>query len=91
MKKNRAEEKDVNDCKIMEALIEDNKIKELVSKFNQNIFYFKIKIRVKLVIILNNIGLYGIVKGIIKSGDISKKTRESCVIFWADESWITSS
>jgi len=76
MKKNRAEEKDVNDCKIMEALIEDNKIKELVSKFNQNIFYFKIKIRVKLVIILNNIGLYGIVKGIIKSGDISKKTRE---------------
>ena len=66
MKKNRAEEKDVNDCKIMEALIEGDKIKELVSNFNQNIFYFKIKIRVKLVIILNNIGLYGIVKVIKK-------------------------
>ena len=62
MKKNRAEEKDRNDCKIMEALIEDNKLKKFVSKFQQNILYSKIKLRAKLMGVLKSIGLYDIIK-----------------------------
>ena len=66
MKTNRAEEKDQNDCKMMEALIENNKLKEFVSKFKQNILYFKIKMRSNIMIVLKSIGLYGIIKNVVR-------------------------
>ena len=66
MKENRAELKDMNDCQMMEALIEDNKIKEIISKLKQNILYTKIKTRSKLVGLLKTLGLYNIVKSIVK-------------------------
>lgn len=43
MKKNRGEEKDNNDCKMMEALIENNAFKKKIGQINQSLFYFKIK------------------------------------------------
>ncbi len=43
MKKNRNGEKDINDCKIMEALIENNAIKKKINQIKQSFFYFKIK------------------------------------------------
>lgn len=43
MKKNRAEEKDNNDCKMMEALIENSALKKRIGQIKQSIFYFKIK------------------------------------------------
>ncbi len=62
MKTARAEIKDRNDCKMMEALIEDNKLKELISKFRQNILYSKVKFRAKIMNTLKNIGLYNILR-----------------------------
>lgn len=66
MKTKRAEEKDKNDCKMMEALIENNKFKEFISKFKQNILYFRIKLRAKAMSILKSIGLYSFIKNIVR-------------------------
>ena len=62
MKINRGEEKDINDCKMMEALIENNKLKEFINKLKQNIYYGKIKIKYKMINTLKTIGLYQIVR-----------------------------
>ena len=66
MKTNRNEEKDKNDCNMMEALIENNMFKELYSRVKQNIFYFRIKARFKLITVLKSIGLFNIVKNIVR-------------------------
>ena len=66
MKKNRNEEKDKNDCMMMEALIEDNKFKAYTTKIKQNILYFKIKIRQKLVDFLKILGIHGYLKEVLK-------------------------
>jgi hypothetical protein len=62
MKKTRGEEKDINDCNIMDALIELNRFRGVKSKIKQNIFYIKIKIkkniRIALVGLLKATGLY---------------------------------
>lgn len=67
MKINRAEEKDNNDCKMMEALIEKNRMKEFVSKIKQNIYYEKIKLKKTIIGILQNIGLYTITRAMYKA------------------------
>lgn len=68
MKKNRIKEngnkKDINDCKMMEAILEGNLIKVFVNKKKQNFYYFKIKVRYRLVLILKRLGLYRLVKNI---------------------------
>lgn len=64
MKKNRHEKKDVNDCKIMEALIENNNLKKLINGIKQDLFYINIKARAKLIILLKCIGLFYVVKRI---------------------------
>ena len=66
MKKNRAEEKDRNDCKMMEALIENNGFKTLVNKWKQNFYYGKIKVKMNLIKFLKNIGLYEVIKRMVK-------------------------
>jgi hypothetical protein len=66
MKTNRAEEKDKNDCKMMEALIENNKLKEVLSKFKQDTLYFRIKSRAWLMNLLKKIGLYNLIKSLIR-------------------------
>ena len=43
MKQNRNEEKDQNDCEMMESLIENNSYKQFISKMKQSYLYFKIK------------------------------------------------
>ena len=62
MKKNRAEEKDINDCKMMEALIEGNKLKIDYNRYKQNIFYLKIKINAVLRDIFKSIRIYSFVR-----------------------------
>lgn len=64
MKKNRAETKDLNDMKMVEALLENNQIKKFLSKMKQKFLYGKIAFRQKLVNILKKIGLFEIVKKI---------------------------
>ena len=66
MKKNRAEEKDVNDCKIMEALIEDNTFKKVLNQWKQGFLYMKIKSRANIIKIMKSIGIYKIAKNIYK-------------------------
>jgi len=58
MKTDRDEEKDKNDCKMMEALIENNTFKSIVNKFKQNIFYGKIILRQKIIIFLQYVGIF---------------------------------
>ncbi len=64
MKKNRAEEKDKNDCKMMEALIENDRFKKIVNKWKQSFYYMKIKTRASLIKVLKNIGFYELTRAI---------------------------
>jgi uncharacterized protein YfeS len=66
MKTNRAQEKDKNDCRIMEALIEDNKFKGFVNKLKQNIFYGQIIIRQKIIHLLQQMGLFDLVRSMYR-------------------------
>ena len=62
MKSNRGEVKDRNDCKMMDALIEDNRMKKVFSKLNQDIFYFKIKNKFRFMKISRALGVYKIAR-----------------------------
>ncbi len=64
MKKNRGEEKDRNDCKMMESLIEHNSLKYVMNRMKQRVFYGKVKVRALLISILKGLGLYNIVKSL---------------------------
>lgn len=66
MKKNRNEEKDKNDIKIMEALIENNFIKQKTNQLKQKLFYFRIKFKrlffESIISFLKKIGLYNSIR-----------------------------
>lgn len=70
MKKNRGEEKDRNDCKIMEALIKNNTFKKIFGQMKQSFLYFKIKskknIRETIFFFLKITKLYGPIKAIYR-------------------------
>ncbi|WP_373032038.1 hypothetical protein [Sulfurovum sp.] len=73
MKKNRTETKDINDCAMMEALIENNKFKEMLNKVKQIIHYEKIKFRQtyfqfkqRVIEFLKIIGLYNVLRAIYR-------------------------
>ncbi len=66
MKSNRAEQKDKNDCKIMEALIDNDDFKKLLNQLKQKLFYKKMKIRHKLIKLLQAIGLYGFIRNLYR-------------------------
>jgi len=65
MKKNRNEIKDKNDCKMMEALRENNQIKMIMNRLKQNFYYSIIKIKYKVVLLLKILGLHKIIKKLI--------------------------
>ena len=62
MKTSRGEEKDRNDCKMMEALIEKNRLKGLLNKLKQKIFYGQILVRQKIIHLLQQLGLFSMVR-----------------------------
>jgi len=62
MKKNRNEVKDIADCKMMEALLENNKTKAMLNKLRQFFYYQKIKTRVSLIKFLRLVGLHSTLK-----------------------------
>lgn len=66
MKKKRAEEKDLNDCKMMEGLIDNDYFKQIINKSKQKIYYSKIRIRSQLITILKELKLYNLSKNIYK-------------------------
>lgn len=70
MKINRGEEKDSNDCKMMESLIENNTLKKMIGQIKQSFFYFKIKskknIREAVFYFLRTTKLYEPIKAIYR-------------------------
>lgn len=58
MKKNRAEEKDINDLILMKSLIENNSIKRMVGQIKQKYYFFKVKLRLRMMGLLRYMGLY---------------------------------
>jgi hypothetical protein len=58
MKTKRDEKKDKNDCKMMEALIEEDKLKVFISQFKQTLYYQQIKFRQNTVFLLQKLGLF---------------------------------
>ena len=66
MKKNRNETKDIADCKMMEALLENNKTKAMLNKLRQFFYYQKIKTRVSLIKFLRLVGLHSTLKFLYK-------------------------
>jgi hypothetical protein len=51
---------------MMEALIENDRFKKIVNKWKQNIYYAKIKARARLIDILKKLGLFELVKKVVK-------------------------
>lgn len=70
MKKNRGEEKDINDCNIMDAFFNDNKLKEFIARSQQTLFYLKIKTHRRIMHFVTNVlkttGLYSSVRWIYR-------------------------
>ena len=66
MKINRGEAKDINDCKIMETLIDSNFLKKSINKIKQNLFYQKIKVKRFIISFLVKHKIYNIVKNSYK-------------------------
>ena len=66
MKENRAEIKDKNDLQLMEALVENNYLKGIISKIRQNIFYGKILLKQRAVIFLQKLGIFEIARKIYR-------------------------
>ncbi len=71
MKKKRGEDntdlKDLNDCDLMESLIEGNKIKKIKSKIKQILHYEWIKTKAKIVKFLKWLGLFEFARRIYRS------------------------
>jgi len=66
MKTSRAEIRDINDCKMMEALIEDNQIKAWIHAYKQKLFYIQVLIRQKIIAVLQKLGLFDIARTLYK-------------------------
>jgi hypothetical protein len=64
MKIKRNEPKDIYDCKMMEALIENNMIKKYRAFLLQSVLYAQVKARSKIVSFLRFIGIYSTIKSI---------------------------
>lgn len=67
MKKNRGENKDINDCLIMKGVIESDSIKHLLGRARQTVYYSLIKLRKILVDSLKRVGLYDYCRDIYRT------------------------
>lgn len=66
MKKRRAELKDRIDVSMMEALIENKKLREYFTRFKHYLYYLRLKCRRYIVDLIKLIGLYTILKKIFR-------------------------
>lgn len=66
MKKNRDEPKDRNDCKMMEAFIDNNTLRALRYSLQQKIFYLQVLLKQKIIKFLERIGLFPVVFAVYK-------------------------
>jgi len=66
MKRRRSEKKDINDCSMIESLVEDDRFKMIVGKCRQSIYYGVVKVRQKAILTLARVGLYEVVKKMVR-------------------------
>ncbi|CAM1370242.1 conserved hypothetical protein [Tenacibaculum litoreum] len=66
MKINRDEEKDQNDCKIMDAMIEKNTVKELFYHIKQTLYYEKVRLKPRVKNLLKILKLEALARRIYK-------------------------
>ena len=62
MKMNRAGVKDRNDCKMMEALIENNMFKSVIHQYKQKFFYGQILLRQRIIKLLQRLGVFDVAR-----------------------------
>ena len=67
MKLERAELKDINDIKMMEALLDNDYFKKFIYKYKQHLNYSLIKIKQKIIVVLKFLRLFEFVKKVIKN------------------------
>jgi hypothetical protein len=67
MKLERAESKDINDIKMMEALLDNDYFKKSIYKYKQHLNYSLIKIKQKIIVVLRFLRLFEFVKKVIKN------------------------
>lgn len=69
-KKRRNEDKDKTDCAIMDAYLENNKLKLFLFRIKQMLFYKKIilerKTRESLFLVLHKVGLYNVIRSLYR-------------------------
>lgn len=66
MKQSRAEQKDINDCKLMHELINTSKFQSYLNKAKRNISYQKIIVKTKVIQFLKTSGLYNPARSVYK-------------------------
>lgn len=66
MKLNRAEEKDSNDISLMEGILSEDFFKIKFSKFKQNLYYLRLRMRIKLIDTIRFLGLYKIIRNLYR-------------------------
>ena len=66
MKQNRAEQKDINDCRMMRSMINNNSIDIYRLRINQKLIYNRIKFKIYLVQALKKLSLYESVRYIYR-------------------------
>ena len=66
MKTRRADAKDKNDVTLMRALVERNFLKFLITGYQQRFLYAKLRVYVRMLKVLQSIGLYEVVRSIYR-------------------------
>lgn len=64
MKKNRAGEKDLNDLKLMDALIKNDVVGMIAGRIKQHRYYLKVKLKIKLIGWLKHLRCYDLAKAL---------------------------
>lgn len=66
MKKARSEEKDLNDIKIMDAMLADDTFATYYATFRQHVYYSKIKLKSKIIELLKVVKLYEFARAVYR-------------------------
>jgi hypothetical protein len=69
MKKNRAEEKDLNDLKMMDGLLNNDRFASFIASIRQNVYYSKVKFKSRVIVLLKKLKLYELVRALYRKMD----------------------
>lgn len=66
MKKNRSEEKDLNDVEMMTALLQKNRLRHVIATVKQKYYFLRVKLKLNAMLILRHVGLYNLARMIYR-------------------------